>query len=96
MFNRNYYIYITTNEAKTVLYVGITKNLKKRIQEHFNNRGKPNSFAGRYYCYNLIYYEYFSSAADAIQREKEIKNLNRRKKTVLIETKNPSWRFIRP
>jgi len=96
MFNRNYYVYITTNEAKTVLYVGITRNLKKRIREHFQNRGDPKSFTGRYYCYNLIYFEYFSAVSAAIEREKEIKNLSRRKKEELIAVKNSSWRFIRP
>ena len=96
MFNRNFYIYITTNEAKSVLYVGITRNLKKRIQEHFENRGKQGSFAGRYYCYNLIYYEHFASASSAIEREKEIKNLIRRKKEELITIRNPEWRFLRP
>ena len=37
MFNKNYYIYYTTNEAKTVLYIGLTNDLKRRIQEHFQN-----------------------------------------------------------
>jgi putative endonuclease len=71
--NHNYYIYITTNPAKTVLYTGVTNNIARRMQEHYENRGKKETFAGKFYCYNLIYWERFSHINDAISREKEIK-----------------------
>lgn len=57
MFNHNYFVYITTNPGKTVYYVGMTNDLERRLIEHRQNKGKPETFAGRYYCYNLIYYE---------------------------------------
>ena len=57
-----------------MLYVGITNNLKRRIGEHTADRGKWATFAGRYYCHRLIYYETYNRVIDAIRREKEIKD----------------------
>ncbi len=90
----NYFTYITTNPAKTVLYTGVTNDLYTRIQEHYFNRGKKETFAGRYYCYNLIYYERFSDVNHAIQREKEIKGWTRSKKLTLIKNSNPQLGFL--
>ena len=90
----NYYVYITTNPGKTVLYTGITNNLKRRIIEHYNDRGNKKHFAGRYYCYKLIYFEHFTDVNQAIVREKEIKNMSRAKKEELIRTTNPKWNFL--
>ncbi|MDB5029819.1 GIY-YIG nuclease family protein [Mucilaginibacter sp.] len=94
MWNYNFCVYITTNPIKTVLYVGVTNDLNRRIQEHTENKGNKNSFAGKYYCYNLIYYEHFSDINFAIQREKEIKKWSRKKKMSLIESFNPEWKFL--
>jgi putative endonuclease len=77
-----------------VLYTGITNNLKKREIEHFENRGNYQNFAGRYYCYKILYYEYFSNIHQAIFREKEIKKMSRNKKETLIKTKNPNMDFL--
>ncbi len=90
----NYYVYITTNPGKTILYTGITNGLKRRIIEYYNNRGNKKYFAGRYYCYKLIYYEHFTDVIQAIHREKEMKNLSRAKKEELIRTKNLKWNFL--
>lgn len=54
-------------------YIQATNNLPQRLIEHWVNRGNPKTFAGKYYCYNLIYYEYFPYIKSAIMREKEIK-----------------------
>jgi putative endonuclease len=89
----NYFIYITTNPSKTVLYVGFTNDLYSRMIQHYNNRGKQSSFAGRYYCYKLIYYERFSFPNQGIDREKEIKNMSRMEKENLINSMNPKWVF---
>jgi len=94
MWNYNYYVYITTNPEKTVLYVGVTNDLRVRISQHTENKGKPDTFAGKYYCYNLVYYEHFSDINYAIAREKEIKKWRRTKKVALIESVNPTWRFL--
>ena len=68
-----YYVYITTNSSKTTLYVGITNDIPSRILEHGLNAGNPETFAGKYHCFNLLYYEEFQYVNDAIAREKEIK-----------------------
>ena len=86
-----YFTYILTNPERTVLYIGVTNNLEARLAEHYFNKGKPKTFAGKYYCYNLIYYEEFQYITNAIAREKEIKGWSRPKKEALIKTKNPDW-----
>ena len=89
MRNHNYLVYITTNPGKTVYYVGVTNDLERRLEEHRQNKGKPETFAGRYYCYNLMYYERHTQVQHAIEREKEIKLMNRKVKEELIKTINP-------
>ena len=64
--------------------------------EHYFNRGQPQTFAGKFYCYNLIYYESFQYVNEAIKREKEIKGWRRKKKIELIEAVNPDWAFLNP
>jgi putative endonuclease len=89
-----YHVYILTNPKMKVLYTGVTNDLKRRLVEHYRNRGDSKTFAGRYYCYNLIYYESHHSVSGAIEREKEIKDWNRSKKEALINSFNPSWKFL--
>ena len=90
----SYYVYITTNPAKTVLYIGITNNLADRMAQHYANRGLASTFAGRYFCYNLLYAEDHMNVKDAISREKELKGWTRAKKAALIAIDNPEWLFI--
>ena len=94
MLKANYFVYITTNPKKTVLYTGVTNNLEVRLQQHFENKGKPETFAGKYYCYKLLYYERFTDVNMAIEREKEIKDLNRERKLALIKQLNPYLDFL--
>lgn len=94
MWNYNFYVYITTNPDKSVLYIGVTNDLNRRLFEHRENKGKANSFAGKFFCYNLVYYEHFNNIAFAIEREKEIKKWRREKKNQLIESTNPNWDFL--
>ena len=89
-----YYIYIVTNPQSTVLYTGVTNSLRMRLIEHWINRGKEKTFAGKYFCYNLVYYEEFLYINDAIYREKEIKGWRRQKKLDLIKSMNPDWAFL--
>ncbi len=90
----NYFVYITTNPRKTVLYTGVTNDLITRLQQHFQNRGNAKTFAGKYYCYKLLYYERYSHVIQAIEREKEIKDLSRAEKEALINQNNPDWSFL--
>jgi putative endonuclease len=91
---RDYHVYIVTNPERNVLYTGVTNNLAQRLIEHWMNKGKTQTFAGKYYCYNLIYYETFKYVNTAISREKEIKGWKREKKLALIKTMNPDWVFL--
>ena len=83
-----------TNPTRTVIYIGVTNNLAVRLAEHWTKRGTADTFAGKYYCYNLIYYEEFQFINDAINRETELKKWNRKKKEDLIKSKNPEWNFL--
>ena len=94
MKQHNCFVYITTNPKKTVLYVGISNDLHSRMQQHFENAGDKKTFAGRYFCYNLIYWERFGFIEHAIAREKEIKKWRREKKEKLIASFNPDWKFL--
>jgi putative endonuclease len=86
-----FFFYITSNPHKTMLYIGVTNNLSRRLKEHFENRGLKATFAGKHYCYELIYWESFFSVQDAIEREKTVKKWSRRKKENLINDFNPYW-----
>lgn len=94
MKSHNYFVYIITNPGKTVLYTGVTNDLQERINQHKANRGKPETFAGRYYCYKLLYFERHTSIVYAIEREKEIKLMGREDKLQLIKKENPALMFL--
>jgi putative endonuclease len=94
LVDHNYFVYILTNPKRSVLYTGVTNNIANRLQEHFELRGQPWTFAGKYYCFNLIYYEQFSRMEHAIDREKQIKGWTRVKKISLIAQQNPQWKFL--
>ena len=87
------YVYIMTNRNKTTLYIGVTNDLVRRIYEHKKHLIK-NSFSDRYNLEYCIYYEEFAYFDLAIDREKELKKWNRRKKEELINKKNPEWKEL--
>nr|WP_253403351.1 GIY-YIG nuclease family protein [Pontibacter sp. HSC-36F09] len=91
MIFHNYFVYILTNPKKTTLYIGITNDIVRRLEEHCENAGNPATFAGKYFCHLLMYYERFSSVEHAIAREKELKKWSRDKKDALINSTNPHW-----
>ena len=86
------YVYIMTNKRNTVLYIGVTSNLIKRVYEH--KTGAPEGFTKRYRCHKLVYYETFDSIEEAIRREKYLKGKRRSFKVELIERVNPEWRDL--
>ncbi|SNS56889.1 putative endonuclease [Ekhidna lutea] len=94
MKSHNYFVYITTNPARSVIYVGMTNDLPTRLLQHYENRGNSKTWAGKYYCYNLVWYERHQFVANAIDREHEIKKWRREKKNKLIESINPNWKFL--
>ena len=81
MNKENFYVYMLTNPQRKMLYTGVTNNLALRIIQHWKSRGMSQTFTGRYFCYNLIYFE-------------EIKGWRREKKEELINSKNPSWEIL--
>jgi len=87
--NKQYYVYIMTNRTNTVLYTGITNNLKRRIYEHKNKL--LSGFTKKYNINKLVYYEIFDNSYYAIQREKQIKGGSREKKIELIKKFNPNF-----
>jgi len=93
--NRHLYsVYIVTNINKTVLYTGMTNSLPVRLVAHYFAQNTSKTFAGRYNCCNLVYYEDYGDVYEAIAREKKIKGWSRAKKIALIESKNPDWLFL--
>ncbi len=92
--SHNYYVYILTNKTKTVLYIGVTNNLKERIYFHRNPLPFSKSFTKKYKCFYLLYYEHFFNVEDAIKREKQIKGWSRLKKEKIINVFNPDWKFL--
>ena len=86
------YVYILTNFTSKVVYVGVTSNLKKRVWEHKNKIIK--GFTQKYNIEKLVYFEHQDIIKNAIQREKQIKNLIRRKKNELIASINPEWKDL--
>lgn len=76
-----------TNPGNTVLYVGVTNDLIKRIYQH--KQKLLDGFTKRYNITKLVYYEVFSEINDAIAREKQIKGGSRSSKLELISKTNP-------
>ena len=84
-----YYVYILTNKANTVLYVGVTNDLVSRVSQHKQKLFK--GFSAKYNCNKLVHYEDFQWIQDAIAREKQLKAGSRQKKIELIIGNNPLW-----
>jgi putative endonuclease len=89
---RDYYVYMLTNQASTVLYTGVTRDLKRRVYEHRTNA--VPGFTSRFRVHRLVYYEAGGDIGSAIEREKAIKGGSRRKKMALIDEFNPTWRDL--
>lgn len=83
------------NEYRTTLYIGMTNNIQRRIAQHyFDNQNAKKSFAGKYNCIYLVYYECFDNPKEAIAKEKELKKWRREKKNILISEFNPKWESL--
>ncbi len=89
---KQFYVYIISNEYGNVLYTGVTSNLKARISQH-KEKITPG-FTSRYNVNRLLYYEMFNDAYNAITREKQIKSGSRKKKVDLITGTNPEWKDL--
>ena len=87
-----YYVYILSNWDDSVIYIGVTGNLPRRLYEHRN--GLVEGFTKQYNVHKLVYYEYTNDVYSAISREKQLKKWRREKKNQLIEAMKPQWRDL--
>ncbi|WNJ99182.1 GIY-YIG nuclease family protein [Thalassospiraceae bacterium LMO-JJ14] len=90
--NRQGYLYILASRRNGTLYIGVTSDLVRRVWEH--RAGVVDGFSKRYGCKTLVYFETFDDIANAIQREKALKEWKRAWKLRLIEEMNPTWRDL--
>ena len=86
---KQYAVYILTNRNNKVMYIGVTSNLPKRIEQHI--RKSVPGFTAKYNINKLVYFELTNDVFAAISREKEIKKWRREKKNTLVESMNPGW-----
>ena len=87
-----YYVYILSNWCDSVLYIGITGNLSRRLYEHRN--GLAYGFTKKYNVHKLVFFEETSDVNSAISREKQLKRWTRKKKNDLIMMTNPEWKDL--
>ena len=87
-----YYVYIITNKINSVVYIGVTNNLERRLYEHKHKL--VEGFSAKYNLYKLVYYETTTDIKSAIAREKQLKSWRRDKKNSLVETINPDWKDL--
>ena len=87
MFNKQYYTYIMSNKTDSVIYIGVTNDLIRRVYEHKNHLIK--GFTSNYNVEKLIYFEDYNDIELAITREKQLKSWKREKKLQLIYKHNP-------
>jgi len=87
--DRAYYVYILASGRYGTLYIGITNNLRIRLEQHRTGRG--SKFVSKYKVFRLVHVETFASPEEAIAREKQLKNWRRDWKIELIEKENLDW-----
>jgi len=87
-----YFVYIVANENSNVLYIGVTNNLRRRVEEH--RSGSVPGFSSLYRTFKLVYAEETHDVSVALAREKQLKRWRRAKKVALIQTLNPGWRDL--
>ena len=85
-----YYVYILTNSTNVAMYIGVTRDLARRVYEHRHGL-EPESFTSRYEINKLVYFEETSDVEAALEREKQLKHWRRSKKNELVESMNPEW-----
>ena len=87
-----YYVYILSNWDDSVIYIGVTSNLRKRLYEHRSLLA--DGFTKKYNIHKLVYFEETSDVNSAIAREKQLKGWTRKKKNDLIARMNPEWQDL--
>ncbi len=88
------YVYILASCKRGTLYIGVTRDLIKRVFEH-KSSAVPG-FTRQYGVKHLVWYQHCESIVSAIQREKQMKACKRDWKIELIEQANPCWHDLYP
>ena len=84
-----HFVYILSNWSDSVLYIGITSNLPRRLYEHRNHLADGST--KKYNVHKLVYFENTNDVHAAIAREKQLKGWRREKKNALVSKSNPQW-----
>jgi putative endonuclease len=84
-----YYVYILASRKHGTLYLGMTKDLVRRVHQHKSRA--TSGFTSRYGVDRLVWFECYDDLVSAITREKELKKWRRDWKIRLIEETNPDW-----
>ena len=92
MAPKSYYIYIMSNFRRSVLYIGVTNDIHLRVLQHKNREGC--AFTSKYKCYYLLHFEEYFQINEAIAREKQLKNWQRKWKDELIKKENPKLKDL--
>jgi len=87
-----YFVYILASRYKGTLYVGVTRDLSRRVGEH--KGGFVPGFTRDYKVHQLVYYEEYNSILEARASERTLKRWRREWKIKLIESVNPTWRDL--
>ena len=89
---RRFYVYILASRYRGTLYIGVTNDLGRRVEQHKD--GVVPGFTRSYGVHRLVYYEEFASILEARARERVLKRWRREWKFALIEKVNPNWRDL--
>ena len=89
-----YFVYMLASKAYGTLYIGVTNDLLRRVEEH--RLGTGSTFTAKYKVFQLVWYEVHQDVNAAIQRETSLKRWKRDWKTNLIERDNPHWTDLYP
>ena len=86
---RSYYVYVLASGHHGTLYIGVTNDVRTRLEQHRSGRG--SKFVQKYKVFRLVHVETFATPQEAIAREKQLKFWKRDSKIKLIEKDNPDW-----
>ncbi len=89
---KQYCVYLLSNLRNTVIYTGVSSDLKARVYQH-REKLLPG-FTKRYNVSKLVHYEVSDDPSVAISREKQIKAGSRQDKIDLINNSNPEWKDL--
>ena len=87
-----YYVYILASKRNGTLYIGVTNNLRRRIDEH--KQKITQGFTSKYNVGMLVWFDSTESIESALVKEKQLKKWNRVWKIKIIEEKNFEWKDL--